>query len=91
LSIGAKFVLDYLASDMTETEILAVSGSNLGRSGPAWPSRRNVSAGSPLFLREAETGYTISTKDGDCRQRSFLLGPPPKVFGLGWKTAQQSK
>ena len=28
-------------------------------------------------------GYTIVTKDADFRQRSFLLGPPPKVIWIG--------
>jgi predicted nuclease of predicted toxin-antitoxin system len=31
----------------------------------------------------AERGYAIVTKDADFRQRSFLLGPPPKVIWIG--------
>lgn len=32
----------------------------------------------------AEKGYTIVTKDADFRrQRSFLLGPPPKIIWIG--------
>jgi predicted nuclease of predicted toxin-antitoxin system len=31
----------------------------------------------------ADLGYIIVTKDGDFRQRSFLLGPPPKVIWIG--------
>jgi predicted nuclease of predicted toxin-antitoxin system len=31
----------------------------------------------------AEMGYTIVTKDGDFRQRSFLFGPPPKIIWVG--------
>ncbi len=30
-----------------------------------------------------EKGYIIVTKDADFRQRSFLLGPPPKVIWIG--------
>ncbi len=30
----------------------------------------------------AEHGYVIVSKDADFRQRSILLGPPPKVIGL---------
>jgi predicted nuclease of predicted toxin-antitoxin system len=32
---------------------------------------------------DAEMGYAIVTKDADFRQRSFLLGPPPKVIWVG--------
>lgn len=31
----------------------------------------------------AQNGYTIVSKDDDFHQRSFTLGPPPKVIGLG--------
>ena len=30
----------------------------------------------------AREGYAIVTKDGDYRQRSFLLGHPPKVIWI---------
>lgn len=32
----------------------------------------------------AKMGYAIVTKDADFRQRSFLLGPPPKVIWIGF-------
>ena len=36
-----------------------------------------------LWDYAAQMGCTIVTKDADFRQRSFLLGPPPKVIWIG--------
>ena len=36
-----------------------------------------------IWAYAAEHGFVIVTKDADFRQRSFLLGHPPKIVWLG--------
>jgi predicted nuclease of predicted toxin-antitoxin system len=37
---------------------------------------------SAIWERAAAEGFTIVTRDDDFRQRSFLLGQPPKIIWL---------
>ena len=44
-----------------------------------------------VWARAAAEGFMIATKDDDFRQRSFLLGAPPKVLWLrfgNWRTIE---
>jgi predicted nuclease of predicted toxin-antitoxin system len=39
-----------------------------------------AAADEAIWAHAAADGFAIVTKDDDFRQRSFLLGPPPKVI-----------